>query len=1321
MSINVSQNNPRAAYTATAGQTAFTVSFVFYESTDLTVYKNGSVVNAADYTVSGGNGATGTVTLDTGAVLNDEVVIVRDVPIERTTDLTSSYNASSIDDQLDRIAVQIADLNDLAGRSLKVNDWEVDPPLTLPSLNTRKGKVLGFNLSTGAMEATLNSSEVGALAGITGDISALAALDTEIGALYAIRTDIDDLGSIAPAITAVNANASNVTATATNIANVNLVGASIADVNDVADSLGEISYVYNKLDNIDTVALGISNVNTVASNIAATNAVGSNIAAVTSVNASLTQVGTVHTNIANVNVVGNSIDDVNDVAVAITDVTTVSDGLANINTVAGIAGNVSTVAGISSSVSTVAGITGNIASVVSNASNISTTASGISNINSVASSISNVNTVAGNIGNVNTVALDSADISTVAGIAGFVPTLSNVSNEIFAVAGNLSKITTVNSNAASITTVANNITDVNTVAGISGSVSTVAGITGNIASVVSNAASITTVAGSITNVNTVAGEIDAVVSIQGSVSAAATSESNAATSASAASSSATTASGHATSAAASAAAAASTASGIAGFDLDAIAASKAVTATDVFVYDTSKDSDGGAWRKRTQHTSWYNETLNTSTRGARKEFPAVAVIVAESNKVTIYDGDDPALPMWMVFNAATDHSRLVAYGTDGYVSCVFALNGILLVGTYSGTLNGSCTGLSVADFPADAQRKYDETGLIKSPLGLYDRNDNTHGLWWHSTLPRDFSKAIIVQYINDVAMTVLPDAPIDPATGLPVPTIAVATAGGVSVIKDDGTVVDITGTLSGAETAISDTYFDGDDTLWFLSRSNSAQGTYLVGFTGIPSSDVLVSTAPLIYAASGSGYVGTAQTLLSGVSQINAIADGAAGSQSALNLISENIATPSKGMVAYTTSTYNTGWMNGNIKGAFLSSTDATSLVGSGELVTNGDGSTLTGWDDISSGTGTVASVGGEFELVRIDLSNRGIIEQTIATTVGTSYVVSIDRVSGTNVSLGIGTSSGSFSLLLVNLLAGTNTFTFTATSVTTYLNVRGTVDGTAYIDNISVKLADPDRSVNSKGLIVNGTVTKSAVATGADLVAYSGFSASNYLEQPYNSDLDFTSEMSIMFWVKNWSNGTDLLHRGPANTRNSATSFALYNDSGYDYRFVLSNNGTTEYNTEIELAGNLSGWQFVCFKFQRPTVTAFLNGELQTTNSAVDFDIFSQATNKNSLYIGLGPISVPDGNAELALLRISATAPSPEQIKKIYEDEKVLFQDNAAATLYGSSNAVTALAHDEDTGLLHVGTSAGRSVFQGLRRVDNTTTAVGAAISASNGLVADE
>ena len=50
---------------------------------------------------------------------------------------------------------------------------------------------------------------------------------------------------------------------------------------------------------------------------------------------------------------------------------------------------------------------------------------------------------------------------------------------------------------------------------------------------------------------------------------------------------------------------------------------------------------------------------------------------------------------------------------------------------------------------------------------------------------------LVNQVVNDVAMTVLPNAPIDDATGLPVPTIAVATNAGVSVIKDDGSVVDL--------------------------------------------------------------------------------------------------------------------------------------------------------------------------------------------------------------------------------------------------------------------------------------------------------------------------------------------------------------------------------------------------------------------------------------------------------------------------------------------------------------------------------------------------
>ena len=108
--------------------------------------------------------------------------------------------------------------------------------------------------------------------------------------------------------------------------------------------------------------------------------------------------------------------------------------------------------------------------------------------------------------------------------------------------------------------------------------------------------------------------------------------------------------------------------------------------------------------------------------------------------------------------------------------------------------------------------------------------------------------------------------------------------------------------------------------------------------------------------------------------------------------------------------------------------------------------------------------------------------------------------------------------------------------------------------------------------------------------------------------------------------------------------------------------------------------------------------------------------------WIGERPNSTrPATNVSLALFRMGASAPSAAQIKKMYEDEKVLFQENAACTLYGSSDAVTALAYDDSTNLLYAGTSSGRSDFQGLRRINNTTVGITSAISASNGLVAEQ
>ena len=92
-----------------------------------------------------------------------------------------------------------------------------------------------------------------------------------------------------------------------------------------------------------------------------------------------------------------------------------------------------------------------------------------------------------------------------------------------------------------------------------------------------------------------------------------------------------------------------------------------------------------------------------------------------------------------------------------------------------------------------------------------------------------------------------------------------------------------------------------------------------------------------------------------------------------------------------------------------------------------------------------------------------------------------------------------------------------------------------------------------------------------------------------------------------------------------------------------------------------------------------------------------------------------------MALLKISATAPSSDQVRKMFNEEKALFDEDAKCTLIGTSNSVNAIAHDDTTKILHVGTGSGRSDFRGLNRINNTTTAVTNAIAAPNELIAEQ
>jgi hypothetical protein len=383
------------------------------------------------------------------------------------------------------------------------------------------------------------------------------------------------------------------------------------------------------------------------------------------------------------------------------------------------------------------------------------------------------------------------------------------------------------------------------------------------------------------------------------------------------------------------------------------------TTVDVFVYDTRKDSDGGAWRKRTQHTSWYNETLNTAIRGSRREFPAVAVIVAEAATVTIYDGDDPDLPLWISF--PTTNAKAVT-----------ALNGELCLVCHD--TSPAYHGLLRINFIADRAYNHRNTtnatvqGYFIYTLSSTDlaKLDDGASSWtgYTSEVPN-----LINANINDVAVTVLPNAPIDDTTGLPVPTIAVATNGGVSAIKDDGNVIDLSDNL-GLSRQFRTVMINGEDVTGFNWHNGTIQRffnalalsadssldmkyNYTIGGGGgstenisatlrnTSSSDILLekgSTVKDFYAATTDG-----------LSMYNDGED---------RTFTENTFSITDSSVAYATTSYNTGWMHGDIKGAFLSGISTTNRNAETENLITGqkhdyETDTSESWSSQSSATAT--------------------------------------------------------------------------------------------------------------------------------------------------------------------------------------------------------------------------------------------------------------------------------------------------------------------------------------------------------------------------------
>lgn len=165
--IQIDSTTPRVNYAATSGQTSFEVPFTFFDDEDLQVYQNDTLLTlTTHYTVSGaGDTGGGTLTLVTGATLDDSIVIIRSITIARVTDLPSSgaFVPDDANTEFDRIVAMMQQIENSIQRTLRLNDSDTTANVNIPAAADRASKFLAFDsdgdpiVSAGTTEVTVSS------------------------------------------------------------------------------------------------------------------------------------------------------------------------------------------------------------------------------------------------------------------------------------------------------------------------------------------------------------------------------------------------------------------------------------------------------------------------------------------------------------------------------------------------------------------------------------------------------------------------------------------------------------------------------------------------------------------------------------------------------------------------------------------------------------------------------------------------------------------------------------------------------------------------------------------------------------------------------------------------------------------------------------------------------------------------------------------------------------------------------------------------------------------------------------------------------------
>lgn len=334
---------------------------------------------------------------------------------------------------------------------------------------------------------------------------------------------------------------------------------------------------------------------------------------------------------------------------------------------------------------------------------------------------------------------------------------------------------------------------------------------------------------------------------------------------------------------------------------------------DIFVYDTSKDDDGGAWTcdANAQASSWYNETLDTVTRGGARAFPKKAVLIATNSHLDVIDTKDSSV--WMRFDRGNNY--LFAPVTSDIKTC-FALNGII----YAAQNDGSTGTFRQICFKTEKATAWRDTEGYYKFLGTIAQRNSIKG-----AIVEDASYGIVNELGNDAHAVIIAGKTF----------VAVATDGGatgcISLINETDQVIYDLGTGNDHANAV---WLTSDGILYILNETK-AQLEVFYNVQNISADDqtpdvtydeastpALWPTAPTVNIAPDALAVEEGTSFIDGKSNRIFI-----GFNEGLAIIDEKQGDETNGAVKYVLKDYITEAQLGDIRGMWHLTDDAASAV----------------------------------------------------------------------------------------------------------------------------------------------------------------------------------------------------------------------------------------------------------------------------------------------------------------------------------------------------------------------------------------------------------